>query len=97
MDTWEVREAVEALEGADSCQFFDTEFQNAIATLRRAGRELIDLKDEEPDLDLIKDTVSELRNEVENAQGTLSDLDDKFGDIYSKLDDVDCAVEELER
>ena len=96
MDNHILEKAIAAGEEATNCECLSADLSSTIGVLVAGCEELRDSKENTSNIDNLREAITALREEVESAQGTLSDLDDKFGDIYSKLDEADCAIDELE-
>lgn len=98
MDRYNLRNAIREAKKVGDCHCLSSDLQETISELIVACEEylILDEKTESIDFDDLTRVLTDLRDEVEDAQCTLSVLDDKFGDIYSKLDDAESEVIELE-
>lgn len=95
MDNYELEEVIR--EGKEAVKYpcFSDDFRGTLIQLTRGCEKALELSESSDNMDQLKASITELRDDVESAQGTLSELEDKFGDICSKLDDVECYAEEM--
>lgn len=96
IDRYELDVAMQDAKKSIDCPALDGDFTDSIRTLIQGAEAYLELKDDDCKMDMLKSELTDLRATVEEAQGAVSDLDDKMGDIYSKLEDVDCMVSEME-
>ena len=97
MGVYGLVEALEACREATNCECLNIDLRAAISTVCDGADAYVEAQDgNSSKIDNVRSALTDLREEIESAQGTLSDLSDKLADIDGKLDEADCAIDELE-
>ena len=96
MDVYELNVAIDYVKKSIDCAALCSDFQGSVRNLIKGSKAYIELKDDDSNIDMLKYELADLRAELEAAQAAVSDVDDKMGDLYSKLDDIDGLIDEME-
>jgi peptidoglycan hydrolase CwlO-like protein len=96
MDNYVIKLAISDVKDVPDCEFLSRDFKGSIAVLVEAAESCQDTDSQNENVEMMNEALRELRAEVEEARGQLSNLDDTFSNIYDKIDDADCAVSEME-
>lgn len=96
MDIYELSMAVEEANDAKNCVCLNEDLRDNIRILMEGSQAYIEIKEGNDNVSDLKLYLNDLREEMDSAQSSLSSLDDKFADIYCKLDDLEAAVDGMD-